>query len=171
MKCCTHLHKNHILKRYMRIKKDEWKGENQGRYQEYYIMPLNRIRNCYINMDRSLEEARDGCFCFNHCNQSRDQVKEDEVGRACGTHGKGEKSKRFWWSSPKEGDHSEDRGVDWMMGSERSLGDWLRRVWSGFSWLRIGAGDGLLWMRWWTLGFCRHGVSNYMGIDETKSRK
>jgi hypothetical protein len=32
-------------------------------------------------------------------------------------------------------------------------------VWSGFSWLRIGTVGGLLWMRWWTFGFWRHGVS------------
>jgi hypothetical protein len=33
------------------------------------------------------------------------------------------------------------------------------RLWSGFTWLRIGTGGGLLWMRWWTFGFWRHGVS------------
>jgi hypothetical protein len=32
-------------------------------------------------------------------------------------------------------------------------------VWSGFSWLGIGTGGGLLWTRWWTFGFWRHGVS------------
>jgi hypothetical protein len=32
-------------------------------------------------------------------------------------------------------------------------------VWSGFTWLRIGTVGGLLWMRWWTFGFWRHGVS------------
>jgi hypothetical protein len=32
-------------------------------------------------------------------------------------------------------------------------------VWSGFTWLRIGTVGGLLWMRWWTFGFCPHGVS------------
>ena len=26
-------------------------------------------------------------------------------------------------------------------------------VWTGSSWLRIGAGGGHLWLRWWTLGF------------------
>jgi hypothetical protein len=36
-------------------------------------------------------------------------------------------------------------------------------VWSGFTWLRIGTVGGLLWMRWWTLGFWRHGVS-YMYV-------
>jgi hypothetical protein len=30
---------------------------------------------------------------------------------------------------------------------------------SGFYWLRIGARGGLLWMRWWTFWFWRHGVS------------
>jgi hypothetical protein len=32
-------------------------------------------------------------------------------------------------------------------------------MWNGFTWLRIGTVDGLLWMRWWTFGFCCHGVS------------
>ena len=26
-------------------------------------------------------------------------------------------------------------------------------TWAGSSWLRIGTGNGLLWMRWWTFGF------------------
>jgi hypothetical protein len=33
--------------------------------------------------------------------------------------------------------------------------------WSGFAWLRIGTGGGLLWMRWWTPGFWRHAVSYF----------
>jgi hypothetical protein len=32
-------------------------------------------------------------------------------------------------------------------------------VWCGFTWLRIGTYGGLLWMRWLTFGFWRHGVS------------
>jgi hypothetical protein len=32
-------------------------------------------------------------------------------------------------------------------------------VWIGFDWLRIGTGGGLLWVRWWTFGFLRHGIS------------
>jgi hypothetical protein len=32
-------------------------------------------------------------------------------------------------------------------------------VWSGFIWLKIGIFGGLLWMRWWTFRFWRHGVS------------
>jgi hypothetical protein len=31
-------------------------------------------------------------------------------------------------------------------------------LWSGFSWLRIGTCGGLLWMRWQTFWFWRHGV-------------
>jgi hypothetical protein len=51
---------------------------------------------------------------------------------------------RFWWEIPKERDHSEDRDVDGRMGSEWILG---RLIWwgcSGFSWLKIGTGCGLL---------------------------
>jgi hypothetical protein len=35
-------------------------------------------------------------------------VRTNEVGRTCGTHWRGEKSKRFWWESPKERYHMED---------------------------------------------------------------
>jgi hypothetical protein len=38
----------------------------------------------------------------------------------------------FGWDSPKERDHSDDRGVDGRMGSELML------------WLRIGTGGGML---------------------------
>jgi hypothetical protein len=31
-------------------------------------------------------------------------------------------------------------------------------VWIGFDRLRIGTSGGLLWVRWWTFGFLRHGV-------------
>jgi hypothetical protein len=43
------------------------------------------------------------------------------VGRACGTHERGECT-RFQWENPKERDHSEDRGIDGRMGSEWILG-------------------------------------------------
>jgi hypothetical protein len=33
----------------------------------------------------------------------------------------------------------------------------LREI--GLGWLRTGTGGGLLWVRLWTFGFLRHGVS------------
>jgi hypothetical protein len=33
----------------------------------------------------------------------------------------------------------------------------LEGVWIGFDWLRTGTSGGLLWVRWWTFGFLRHG--------------
>jgi hypothetical protein len=33
------------------------------------------------------------------------------VGGECSTHGRGEKTTRFWWESPKGRDHPEDQGV------------------------------------------------------------
>jgi hypothetical protein len=44
----------------------------------------------------------------------------------------------FWWESPKEREHSEDRDVDGRMGSEWILGRLDGGVWSTPSWLRIG---------------------------------
>jgi hypothetical protein len=43
------------------------------------------------------------------------QIKENEVGGTCGTHGRGQKSQ-------KERDHLEDQSVDGRMGSELILG-------------------------------------------------
>jgi hypothetical protein len=46
---------------------------------------------------------------------------ENEMDRACGTHGRG-MCTGFWWESPKERAHSEDQGVGGKMGSEWILG-------------------------------------------------
>jgi hypothetical protein len=45
-----------------------------------------------------------------------------------------EKCARLWWESPKEGDHSEDRGIDRRVGSELILGGLAGGVWSVFIW-------------------------------------
>jgi hypothetical protein len=52
----------------------------------------------------------------------------------------------------------EDQGVGGKMGSEWILGRFDWGLWIGFDWLRTGSGGGLLWVRWWTFGFLRHGV-------------
>jgi hypothetical protein len=49
------------------------------------------------------------------------QIKENEVGGTCGTHGRGGKRTSLWWESPNEKGLMEDRGVDVGMGSERIL--------------------------------------------------
>jgi hypothetical protein len=59
------------------------------------------------------------------------------VGGACGTHGRG-KCKRFWWESPKEKDHLEDRGVDGRIGSEWVFRILAETVWNGFRWVWMG---------------------------------
>jgi hypothetical protein len=52
-----------------------------------------------------------------------DQIKENKVGRTCGTHWRGQKVYRVLvGESPKEGDHLEDEDVDGRMGSEWILG-------------------------------------------------
>jgi hypothetical protein len=52
-----------------------------------------------------------------------------------------EKCKSFWWESLKEEDHLKDRGVD---GIRMNLGEIGWRVCTGFSWLRVRTGGGLV---------------------------
>jgi hypothetical protein len=69
------------------------------------------------------------------------QVKANEVGGVCSTHGRGET--RSWWESP-ERDHWEYQGVGGKMASELILGRLAWGVWIGFDWLRTGTGGGML---------------------------
>jgi hypothetical protein len=61
----------------------------------------------------------------------------------CGTHGEERNLYKVLVEKPKERGHSEDRGVNGRMESEWILGN-VDGGWSGFSWLRIGTGGGLL---------------------------
>jgi hypothetical protein len=45
-------------------------------------------------------------------------VKENELGRACGMHGRGDEGYKVLVESPNERDHSEDQGVYGRMGIE-----------------------------------------------------
>jgi hypothetical protein len=47
-----------------------------------------------------------------------------------------ERCTRFWWESPKERDHLEEKGIDRKMGSEWILGSLAGGV-GWFDWLRI----------------------------------
>jgi hypothetical protein len=60
-------------------------------------------------------------------------MKENEVGGACGTHGR-VKCTEFWLKSSTERDHSENRDVDGRIGSEWILG-------------RLGGGRGVEWFQ------------------------
>jgi hypothetical protein len=62
------------------------------------------------------------------------------VGGTCGMHGEGEKMYKGWWESPKESEHSEDRGRDGRMGSEWILG----RVTGGCGVDSVGSGQKLV---------------------------
>jgi hypothetical protein len=72
--------------------------------------------------------------------------------------GKEKKCTRFWWESPKERDHSEDRGVDDTMESQWILERFTGRV------ERIQLAQDkdrwrLLGIRCQTFGFWEYGVS------------
>ena len=71
--------------------------------------------------------------------------------------GEGRGVYRLWWGNLRERDHLGDPDAD-----GRIILRWIFRKWEGvvgteWSWLRIGTGDGHLWVRWWTFGFQKCG--------------
>jgi hypothetical protein len=49
----------------------------------------------------------------------------------------------------------------WEDGIRMNLREIGWGVWIGFSWLGTGTSGGMLWMRWRTFGFWRHGFSSF----------
>jgi hypothetical protein len=113
---------NRVLSRIFGIKRDEVTGEWGKLYS-------GELHNLYSSPDiiRQIKSRR---------MRWAGHVARIEEGRKC---------TRIRWESPKEGNHSDDRGVDGRMGSrwilERLAG---RGTWGGFTCLRIGTGNGLL---------------------------
>jgi hypothetical protein len=56
----------------------------------------------------------------------------------------GETYVRFWWKNLRERDHLIDPGVDWRIILRLIFRKWDVGLWTGSSWLRIGAGGGHL---------------------------
>jgi hypothetical protein len=56
-------------------------------------------------------------------------------------HWRGQKSTESFGG---KANHLEDLGLDGRRGSKGILGKLAGRIWSGFTWLRIGTGGGLL---------------------------
>jgi len=50
----------------------------------------------------------------------------------------------FWWGNQRERDQTEDPGVDGRIIIRGIFRKWDVGVWTGSSWLRIGAGGGHL---------------------------
>jgi hypothetical protein len=70
------------------------------------------------------------------------KIKANEVGGACGTHGRGENSVQGFGGKP-EGKRPLGRPRRiWKDGMDLRETGW--GVWIGFDWLRTGAGGGLL---------------------------
>ena len=53
----------------------------------------------------------------------------------------------FWWRNMRVRDLLGDPGVDGRIIIRWIFSNWGKRLWTGSSWLRIGTGGGLLWMR------------------------
>jgi hypothetical protein len=79
---------------------------------------------------------------YSSLNIVRNQIKEDEVGRTCGTHGGGERClQRSCWEAR---DHLEDLGVGGRITLKWALGRQGSMERTGFRWLKIGPSVGFL---------------------------
>ena len=58
--------------------------------------------------------------------------------------GRADVSTRFWWEDMGERDHLEDTGVDGRIILKCIVMKLGGEAWTGFIWLRIGVGGGLL---------------------------
>jgi hypothetical protein len=74
-------------------------------------------------------------------------------------HGRGEKRVQGFGRKARRKIQLERPRRRWEDGIKWILRILVGGVWSRFTWLRIGTVGGLLWTRWWTFGFWRHGVS------------
>jgi hypothetical protein len=71
-------------------------------------------------------------------------MKENEVGRACVTHGRGEKRVQGFGGKARRKKPLERPRRRWEDGIKMDLGEIGWGVWSGFTWLRIEIFGGLL---------------------------
>jgi hypothetical protein len=86
---------------------------------------------CYESVQRDV--AEESILCFLGCERA---VHVARMG--------GEMYTGFWWGNLRERDHLEDPGVDGRIILRWIFRKWDVGVWSGSSWLRIGAGGGHL---------------------------
>jgi hypothetical protein len=111
---------NRVLRRIFGPKRDEV-------MEEWRKLHSEELHNLYSSLDIIKQIKSRRMQCAGHA--------------AC--MGEGEKCLRVLVGNPKERDHFKDGGIDGRIGLQWILGRLAGGVWSGFTWLRIGAGGGL----------------------------
>lgn len=94
------------------------------------------------------------------------QIKDDELVKVCGKHGRNELHTGFWWENLKSrellGNHCLELRIILV-----DLKKYGVSRWSGCIWLRIAKTGGLFWRWQWTVGF--HGLWEVVNSWETIS--
>jgi hypothetical protein len=68
--------------------------------------------------------------------------------------------------------HLEDPGADGRIILKPIFKKWNGWAWTGLIWFfRIGTGVGLLWMRWWTVGFHKMRGTAWLAVDLSASQE
>jgi hypothetical protein len=69
---------------------------------------------------------------------------DNDISEECGTSGRTEMHRGFWWRNLKERDHLKALGVDGRIILKGTLKKLYIRAWIGSIWLTIGTRDGPL---------------------------
>jgi hypothetical protein len=85
--------------------------------------------------------------------------------------GTGEVHTGSWRGDFRERDRFKDLGVGGRIVLKWIFKKWGGEEWTALIWLRIGTGDGLLWMRQWTFGFHKMRGISWLAEDPLASQE
>jgi hypothetical protein len=78
---------------------------------------------------------------------------------------------RFWWGDLRERDNLEELNVNQRITLTCIFKRWDGKAWTELVWPMIETCGGLLWMRWWTIGFLKTQEISWVAEDVLDSQE